>query len=80
MPWSRGQLRLDANYNTGATNDSNLWLSALGPADLSAGIESPDGAWRLLALVGNANDTAYILTRSTQLVRARTPGSHVPLA
>jgi iron complex outermembrane receptor protein len=49
-------------------------LPAFGLANLSAGVESPDGTWRLLAWVKNANDTAYLLTRSTQVVRARYVG------
>lgn len=61
-------------YNTGAANDPNLQLPAFGLANLSAGVESPDGTWRLLAWVKNANDTAYLLTRSTQVVRARYVG------
>lgn len=61
-------------YNTGAANDPNLQLPAFGLANLSAGVESPDGRWRLLAWVKNANDTDYVLTRSTQVVRARYAG------
>jgi len=61
-------------YNTGAANDPNLQLPAFGLANLSAGVESLDGRWRLLAWVKNANDTDYFLTRSTQVVRARYAG------
>lgn len=61
-------------YNTGAANDPNLQLPAFGLANLSAGVESLDGRWRLLAWVKNANDTDYVLTRSTQVVRARYAG------
>lgn len=61
-------------YNTGAANDPNLQLAAFGLANLSAGIESLDGRWRLVAWVKNANDTEYSLTRSTQVVRARYVG------
>lgn len=61
-------------YNTGAANDPNLQLPAFGLANLSAGIESSDGGWRLMAWVKNANDTDYLLTRSTQVVRARYAG------
>jgi len=62
------------SYNTGAANDPNLQLPAYGLANLSAGVESPDRSWRLLAWVRNANDTSYLLTRSTQVVRARYVG------
>lgn len=62
------------SYNTGAANDPNLQLPGFGLANLSAGIETLDGNWRLLAWVRNANDTAYLLTRSTQVVRARYMG------
>lgn len=61
-------------YNTGAADDPNLQLPAFGLANLSAGVESLDGRWRLLAWVKNANDTAYVLTRSTQVVLARYAG------
>jgi len=62
------------SYNTGAANDPNLQLPGFGLANLSAGVESPDRSWRLLAWVKNANDTEYLLTRSTQVVRARYAG------
>ncbi|TWI69487.1 iron complex outermembrane receptor protein [Pseudoduganella lurida] len=62
------------SYNTGAANDPNLQLPSFGLANLSAGIESRDRGWRLLAWVKNANDTDYLLTRSTQVVRARYAG------
>ncbi|MCC2958131.1 TonB-dependent receptor [Massilia sp. IC2-477] len=62
------------SYNTGAANDPNLQLPSYGLANLSAGIESLDRSWRLLAWVKNAGDTAYLLTRSTQVVRARYAG------
>jgi len=62
------------SYNTGAANDPNLQLPGFGLANLSAGVESPDRSWRLLAWVKNANDTDYLLTRSTQVVRARYVG------
>lgn len=62
------------SYNTGAANDPNLQLPGSGLANLSTGVESPDGSWRVLAWVKNANDTEYLLTRSTQVVRARYAG------
>lgn len=61
-------------YNTGAANDPFLQIPAYGLVNLSAGVESPDRTWRLLAWVRNANDTDYVLTRSTQVVRARYAG------
>jgi iron complex outermembrane receptor protein len=63
-----------SSYNTGAANDPNLQLASYGLANLSAGIESPDRALRLVAWVKNANDTQYALTRSTQVVLARYAG------
>jgi len=63
-----------ASYNTGAANDPNLQLPSYGLLNLSAGVESADRAWRLTAWVKNANDTLYLLTRSTQVVRARYAG------
>jgi iron complex outermembrane receptor protein len=63
-----------ASYNTGAANDLNLQLPAYGLTNLSAGVESRDRVWRLLAWVKNASDTTYLLTRSTQVVRARYAG------
>lgn len=63
-----------SSYNTGAANDPNLQLASYGLANLSAGIESPDRALRLVAWVSNANDTQYALTRSTQVVLARYAG------
>ncbi len=62
------------SYNTGAANDPNLQLPGYGLANLSAGVESPDRSWRMVAWVKNANDTEYLLTRSTQVVRARYAG------
>ncbi|NVE00169.1 TonB-dependent receptor [Massilia sp. BJB1822] len=62
------------SYNTGAANDPNLQLPGFGLFNLSAGIEAPDRSWRLLAWVKNANNTSYLLTRSTQVVRARYMG------
>jgi len=61
-------------YLIGAANDPNLQLPGFGLANLSTGVESPDGSWRVLAWVKNANDTEYLLTRSTQVVRARYAG------
>lgn len=62
------------SYNTGAANDPNLQLPGYGLANVSAGIEAPDRSWRLLAWVKNTNDTHYLLTRSTQVVRASYAG------
>ena len=62
------------SYNTGAANDPNLQLPSYGLANLSIGVESPDRSLRLVAWVKNANDTTYLLTRSTQVVLARYAG------
>lgn len=62
------------SYNTGAANDPNLQLPSYGLANLSVGVESPDRGLRLVAWVKNANDTTYLLTRSTQVVLARYAG------
>ncbi|WP_394778647.1 TonB-dependent receptor domain-containing protein [Undibacterium sp.] len=61
-------------YNTGAANDPNLQIPAYGLTNLSLGYESADRGWRLVAWVKNASDTKYILTRSTQVVRAEYVG------
>ncbi|TFW31482.1 TonB-dependent receptor domain-containing protein [Duganella callida] len=61
-------------YNTGAANDPNLQIPGYGLANMSVGYESPDRGWKVTAWVKNANDTRYILTRSTQVVRAEYDG------
>jgi iron complex outermembrane receptor protein len=61
-------------YNTGAANDPNLQLPSYGLANLSVGWESPQHRWKLTGWVKNLNDTRYILTRSTQVVRAEYDG------
>lgn len=61
-------------YNTGAANDPNLQIPSYGLANMSVGYESPDRGWKVTAWVKNANDTRYILTRSTQVVRAEYDG------
>ncbi|HEX8404903.1 MAG TPA: TonB-dependent receptor [Duganella sp.] len=61
-------------YNTGAANDPNLQIPSYGLTNMSASYESPDRGWKVTAWVKNANDTRYILTRSTQVVRAEYNG------
>ncbi|SDF65509.1 MULTISPECIES: TonB-dependent receptor domain-containing protein [unclassified Duganella] len=61
-------------YNTGAAADPNLQIPGYGLANMSIGYESPDRSWKVTAWVKNANDTRYILTRSTQVVRAEYDG------
>jgi len=61
-------------YNTGAANDPNLQIPSYGLANMSVGYESPDRTWKVTAWVKNANNTRYILTRSTQMVRAEYDG------
>ncbi len=62
-------------YNTGAANDPNLQIPAYSLANASLGYESADGRWRLIAWVKNLADKEYILTRSTQVVRAEYLGT-----
>jgi iron complex outermembrane recepter protein len=59
-----------SDYNTGAANDPNLQVPGYTLVNANLGVESGDGRWRLLAWVRNAANRAYILTRSTQVVRA----------
>lgn len=56
-------------YNTGAANDSNLMIPGYALVNLSLGWESRDRRWRVQAWAKNLNNTSYILTRSTQVVR-----------
>ncbi|MYM96058.1 TonB-dependent receptor [Rugamonas sp. FT81W] len=63
------------SYNTGAANDPNLQLPSYGLSNLSVGWEPLQRSWRLLGWVHNATDTNYLLTRSTQVVRARYAGA-----
>ncbi len=58
------------DYYTGATKDANLLVPAYGLANASLGFETSDRRYRVVAWVKNAADTKYILTRSTQVVRA----------
>ncbi|MFZ6756488.1 TonB-dependent receptor domain-containing protein [Undibacterium sp. Ji50W] len=61
-------------YNTGAANDPNLQIPGYGLSNLSLGYESADRGWRIIAWIKNANNTTYLLTRSTQVVRAEYVG------
>ncbi|MFG6430734.1 TonB-dependent receptor domain-containing protein [Roseateles sp. LYH14W] len=58
------------SYNTGAANDPNLQIPGYELVNANVGLESADGRWRVLAWLKNAANRAYILTRSTQVVRA----------
>ena len=62
------------SYNTGAANDPNLQIPGYGLSNVSLGLESLDRRWKLTAWVKNVNDTRFILTRSTQVVRAEYDG------
>ena len=62
------------SYNTGAANDPNLQIPGYGLSNVSLGLESLDRRWKLTAWVKNVNDTRFILTRSTQVVRAQYDG------
>ena len=57
-------------FNTGAANDPNLQIPGYGLTNASLGYEPRSGQWRARVWVRNAADTAYVLTRSTQVVRA----------
>ncbi|WP_431263184.1 TonB-dependent receptor domain-containing protein [Roseateles chitinivorans] len=59
-----------SDYNTGAANDPNLQIPGYGLLNFNAGFEAADRRWRVVAWVKNATNRAYILTRSTQVVRA----------
>jgi len=59
-----------SDYNTGAANDPNLQVPGYALVNANLGIESSDGRWRVLAWIKNATNKDYILTRSTQVVRA----------
>lgn len=61
-------------YNTGAANDPNLQIPSYGLTNMNVSYESPDRTWKVTAWVKNANNTRYILTRSTQVVRAEYDG------
>jgi iron complex outermembrane receptor protein len=64
-----------AAYNTGAANDPNLRIPAYGLLNFNVGLEATDRRWRVQAWVKNATDRDYILTRSTQVVRAEYLGA-----
>jgi len=57
-------------YYTGATKDPNLLIAGYGLTNASIGYESADRKFRVMGWIKNISDTAYILTRSTQVVRA----------
>jgi iron complex outermembrane receptor protein len=59
-----------SDYNTGAANDPNLRIAGYALLNMNLGLESADRRWRVQAWVKNATDRDYILTRSTQVVRA----------
>jgi iron complex outermembrane receptor protein len=63
-----------ARYNTGAANDPNLEIPSYGLSNVNLGIESPDRSLRLSAWVKNLNNTSYLLTRSTQVIRGEYAG------
>lgn len=62
------------SYNTGAANDPNLRIPGYGLANMNLGLESPDRRLRLTAWVKNINNTTYLLTRSTQVIRGEYAG------
>lgn len=62
-------------YNTGAANDPNLRIPSYGLLNFNLGLEAPDRRWRVQAWAKNATNRDYILTRSTQVVRAEYLGA-----
>lgn len=63
--WSR----MDGYY-TGAAKDPNLFVPAYALANASLGFETPSRRWRVTFWVKNIADTEFLLTPSTQVVRA----------
>lgn len=59
-----------SDYNTGGNADPRLQIPAYDLINLSAGVEPAGGKWRLTAFVRNVEDTDYVLTYSTQVVRS----------
>lgn len=59
-----------SDYNTGAANDPNLRIPGYGLLNMNLGLEADDRRWRVVAWVKNAANRDFILTRSTQVVRA----------
>jgi iron complex outermembrane receptor protein len=57
-------------YFTGASADANLRVPAYDLVNLSVGVAPNSGPWMVTAFVRNAGDTEYLLTPSTQTVRA----------
>lgn len=53
-------------YNTGATNDPNLYVPAYGLTNFSLGYATPDHRWRITGWVKNASDIDYLYTHSSQ--------------
>jgi iron complex outermembrane receptor protein len=58
------------SYNTGAAADPNLQIPSYGLVNLTCGYEAADHRYRLIAWTKNLGNVDYILTRSTQVVRA----------
>ena len=59
-----------AKYNTGAAQDPNLGIPKYGLVNASFGFQTLDRGFKLTAWVKNAANTDYVLTKSTQVVRA----------
>jgi iron complex outermembrane receptor protein len=59
-----------SSYFTGASADAGLRVPAYDLVNLSVGLASVDERWSVTAFVRNATDTEYLLTPSTQTVRA----------
>lgn len=59
-----------SSYFTGASADAGLRVPAYDLVNVSVGLASVDDRWSVTAFVRNATDTEYLLTPSTQTVRA----------
>lgn len=59
-----------SSYFTGASADAGLRVPAYDLVNLSVGLASIDDKWSVTAFVRNATDEEYLLTPSTQTVRA----------
>jgi iron complex outermembrane receptor protein len=57
-------------YFTGASAEAGLRVPAYDIANLSIGVVPTNGPWSLTAFLRNLTDTEYLLTPSTQTVRA----------
>ena len=59
-----------SSYFTGASADAGLRVPAYDLVNVSVGLASVDKLWSVTAFVRNVTDEGYLLTPSTQTVRA----------